>query len=92
MMVNKIIVANPNNIAKNAAKSFEVCDLANVIIIGLIVWKSVPPTINGAETAANPVKNVKIVNAKIVGNNVGNTILNNTLAGLAPIFLAASIV
>ena len=39
------------------------------------------------ETTSNPVKNVKIVNIKIVGNNVGNTILNNTLAELLPYFL-----
>ena len=62
-------------IASSAAISREVVILANVRIIGLIVWKSGPPTIRGPDIVLSAAIKVRIVMAKIVGIIVGKTIL-----------------
>ena len=92
MILNKIVVATPRTIASNAARSREFPIPAKVIIIGLIVWNCLPPTIIGAATADNPLKKIMIVKANNVGVNVGKTIFLNTVNGFAPILRAASIV
>ena len=85
-------MAIPKIIARKAAKSREFPIPANVMIIGLIVWNSFPPTIIGAATADNPLRKTIIVRANKVGIRVGNTTFLNTVNGFAPILRAASIV
>ena len=85
-------MAIPKRTARNAATSLEKLDFANVIIMGLMVWKFSPPTIRGADMAPSPVRNVRMVIAKNVGFNTGMTIWKKILLPDAPIFFAASMV
>ena len=62
------------------------------MIMGLMVWKSSPPTIRGADMAPRPVRKVRMVMAKKVGFSTGSTTLKKMVEPLAPIFLAASTV
>ena len=79
-------------LASSAAISLDPVILANVLIIGLIVWKSGPPTIKGPDIVLNAAIKVSTVIAKMVGFIVGSTILNKIVLWDAPIFFAASIV
>lgn len=69
MINNRTIVANPSIKANKAAISRDPIFLANVKIIGLIVWKDSPPTISGADIAPSPDKHNKIESEKITGFN-----------------------
>ena len=53
MIARRIVVAIPRMIASSAAISLDPVILANVLIIGLIVWKSGPPTIKGPDIVLN---------------------------------------
>ena len=92
MIARRIVVAIPRMIASSAAISLDPVILANVLIIGLIVWKSGPPTIKGPDIVLNAAIKVSTVIAKMVGFIVGSTILNKIVLWDAPIFFAASIV
>jgi len=73
MMNSSSIVAKPSTRESSAARSLDETVSANVLIIGLIVWNSVPPTSIGALMADRPVMNVRMVTANRLGSSTGST-------------------
>ena len=60
--------------------------------MGVMAWKSVPPTSRGAEVADRPVMKVRMVTASREGVSTGSTTRSRIFAWEAPMFWAASTV
>ena len=93
-MASRIIVARPRISDSVAARllALVVVISANCWIMGLIVWKSLPPTSSGALMAHRPVMKVKMVTAKRLGSSTGSTTRRRIVHWLAPMLRAASTV
>ena len=64
--------------------------MAKVLIIGLMVWKSGPPTIRGPDIVLSAAIKVRTVMAKMVGFIVGRTTRNTAESSEHPSICAAS--